>query len=523
MPTKHTKGYRLRLSLMALLLPLSMLLAQNSYASQALKFAAAERWFDQIDAASPLNFKETFAATDGGYYYKTLENVKYGVSLTPSDNQYYKNVDEAGWVPLGDYKTLYKTMKGRPITAIGQNSGPFYNTLKKSALLANSNVSPIQSILVNGRFNVSQQQAALIKSSYDLGYSVSMLNPTLDGIRRLRDTLGLPQQEGKGGWSTDKPLIYGVARNNRVISIGQPSTLAVGSQALQELVSDYLEWVRDTDKLVDSSPARAALSPMSSGGQPDLTKIASAQSFEKVYFYKGAVYSITSMYWTVYSSINNTNYVIAEVNALLSPGSAYSVDKPSFTDGRVKYKNITSAYNFGFDLLGLNNTTGASASQTSPKTENNATSISSGITYSFDGEISTGGVKIGGGVSYSSETSFPISDMSVDNLSGSQVNNTAWSFGVYTDAFYYDSDTPSFSKRKPSFATTGTFEPHMSWMWKINNPEIYRYILVLQKFKAEMMDSSISSISCTWGCESLEHHDLDQSVAYEVYLQQKVN
>ena len=507
---------RLRLSLMAFLLPLSMLLCQNSYASQALKIAAAERWFDQIDSATPLNFKETFAASDGGYYYKTLDNVKYGVSLNPSDNQYYKNVDEAGWVPLGDYKTLYQTMKGRPITAIGQLSGPFYNTLRKSALVSNSTVSPTQSILVNGQFNVTQQQAALIKSSYDLGYSVSMLDPTLNGIRRLRDTLGLPQPDGNGGSSTGKPLIYGVAKNNRVISIGKPSTLPV---PLQALTSDYIEWVRDTDKLVNVSPARAAMSLMGSEDKIDVTKFATAQTFEKVYTYKGAVYSITSRYWTIYSSINNYNYVIAEVDALLSPFNAYrEVKDPT---GRVaQYRNITSNYKLDFELFGLSNGTGASIIASSPVTTNNATSISSGTSYSFDGEITTGGVNIGGGVTYSSETSYSISDISVNNVSGSQVNNGAWIFDVYTGAFSHDNiDT----MQKPSFATRGTFQPHMSWIWEIKNPAITRFIQVVQKFDAGMMDAFIKGSSCLWDCDNFTDHSLVQTESYAVYLQQKVN
>lgn len=470
-------------------------------ASQELKIAAAERWFNQIETLSPLDFKERFAATDGGYYYKTLGNVKYGVSMRPSDNQFYENRDGAGWVALGNYKTLYRSMKGQPIMTIGRLSGSFYNELKQDAHVTGVNASKVKSILVDGRFNVTPQQAALIKSSYDQGYAVSLLDPTPNGARRFLDTLGLPQQEGDQG--VGNILIYGVAKNNRVISIDKPSSRPF---PLQAITSDYIEWVRDTDRIVDlKSTKDGSRLSVESEAQHDISKIASAQTFEKVYTYKGAVYSIQSRYWTVYAFQNNKNYVIAEVSPMLSPGSAYSVKKEKGLD---HYRNITSSYKFQFEIWGRNNTDTAKIVSSSPQTETGQTSISSGTDYSIGGDISTGGISFSGGASYSSSTTYSIADISVINLSASQINNAAWLFNIYTDGL---------GATLPSVSTIGTFNPHMSWVWQIDPPS-YGSILVQQKSAVVMKDVINQTILCKTGCAYVEEHGLAERFDYSVYL-----
>lgn len=347
-----------------------------------------------------------------------------------------------------------------------------------------------------GAGGLNGENLPFLAATWRSGQPVALVAPTAGDIAALRGALGLGASPVDG---LATPDLYALDRNKLgesyevavlpPFATSAPGTDEITGENFSEVLpltlddpDDETEQQGRTDAFalwVEEDSTRDA--DLLSFRGADLKSQATRSEFRTIHTFRRNIHTVDLTFWSVHEVTRGEYWFICELGGILAASPAMEAndeyDRGWFTD---RYE-----FNVGIPVTDGSVALGSGDAQPSPQTTEKQANVSTSVSFSLSGKIAFNGkvsdkTEIGGNtevasqVSWSNSYSYPVKDVTVLNNSGSQVNaNAGWIFEMARP--YYDKVSISFlgcvfnpKVYDAPDASRGTYQPKMTWVWKVN-------------------------------------------------------
>jgi hypothetical protein len=242
----------------------------------------------------------------------------------------------------------------------------------------------------------------------------------------------------------------------------------------QGRLGELVDWLQENStRMEGAEDATDEAAKAVASGNNELTQLVSAFVDQSNFSMLGNRYQITHFVYSCHSYDTGDDWFYVQQKCVLYGGGAYEKKK-------VKYNQETKGWymdsiEIDSSMEGYeNNPTAVGMIQSSPETENNKESATSGVNFSIGGDVGVASSgpsgKISAGVTITNSRTISILDCEVTNKSNDQANNAHWiyqfnkrcksvSYALYAGL----TDPPKLS--------INTFQPVNQWIWRVQ-PEL---------------------------------------------------
>ncbi|MBS4098993.1 MAG: hypothetical protein KGZ83_19410 [Sulfuricella sp.] len=447
---------------------------------------------------------------DNGYYFRCYQS---NLCLGVKDDGYVYFYDGKSIRQLNSLDSYLNSVDKTPVRLIGALSGKFADDAAAFFDLGGRDVGEP---LFIGDIATLGGQLSVVRDAIAQRVPVVLLNASQADIDQLRLLVGLPAEQvlpssvervdayavdtdSSGNWY-DFILLPDVPEGlatATVVSVDPTTGQAYSSSStatdtvpddatLQSerfrLLADWLaqDGMRNLPS-VRSAAAKRDLNGFAADAFTNLEDAVKSTESRMVWRFRKNVHTLTTNVWSVHNRTVNEDWFLVRQQGLFSASNDIHAD---LRDDKGRF---TSYYAVDSFVEGWENNPAVYLSQSSPATIEKTAKASSSVTWSLSGELNasakasdkpevSGGGKFGVGVSVNNSYSYDIPDVTLTNLSGTQINNAGWSFNIAKP--YYD--TSGLGCIGPlgwngmgamSQMSRGTFQPVMQWVWRVS-PEV---------------------------------------------------
>lgn len=471
-------------------------------------------------------------------------------------------------------------------TVLGKLNGALADEITSKAgetrsLVKNTQGTPI---IIAGEYlaSLNEEETEVIKKAFNSGTPLALLNVEKNQIREFTNLLGpdVPDSVGddfayleayavhkdKDGvvWQssfyppvnpsdveTYQQTIHrfddGTERESsvRVDTASQPTseqkkaTMVLDSpESVAQRAGQVLEWLsvdssgktRSQSAMEKYGEARSArIRELKAQAQNNLVDIATAFVHEVSFPWtinidgnSTANFQVASFAYSCYGQETQETWFYIEQKAVFSPSNIYKWksdrDQALYID-RYELEAKPGGYE--------NNVNAVSMIASSPATTVGQTTVTSGITWNFGGNVSvgfqgkvpTGELGFQAGISISNSTTYEIPDVRINNKSNDDGNNPHWVFEIPRVRGYEDGCVNSITS--PVDISHNTFQPVNHWLWKVKDSvrRSNSRLKVRNTLKVRVIQSWITNNCNIFGCNcDVGHQEWLPNWGFDFYL-----
>lgn len=340
---------------------------------------------------------------------------------------------------------------------------------------------------------------ARIKKAFDAGRPVALVNATSTEIERLRQATGfqgtfdLPESvshaecyaidRDSAGDSYEIVILPNLRTMTETsyFSFDDQTTDRIGSK-VDMVVETEIEqqgragllarWIAgDGDRDAAAYAAEAAAD--ATVGGIDLAAVAKSTETAIVQYQGKNAYQVINNVWAFYDPDNKESYFYVRQRGIFAAAPEFVTDKDDD-----KYRFASQYRLRSFVPKYLNDINNVMILVNIPKTYEGKVAVDEGIDYKFDGKVSLalkdGSPTVGGdlsaGVAIKHSMKYDINDVTVTNLSGAALNDTAWKFAIRWPDYRRNNLIGMLSSYGPvPEVGKGTFQPSAEWVWRVKD------------------------------------------------------
>lgn len=353
--------------------------------------------------------------------------------------------------------------------------------------------------LIIGETTWDDTLSARIKTAFDAGRPVALVNASpveIDNLRQIAGFQGafvLPESfthadcyaidrdnEGDMYEIAILPNLSSMTESTYIYHPNQTSTLidtrtemVVDTEIEQQRRAVLLGiWIGD-DAARDAASTAAKAAAEATAVGTDLAEIAKSTETAIVQFQGRNAYQVINNVWTFYDPDNKESYFYVRQRGIFAAAPEFTIDRDDFKcrfASQYKLRNYVPKY--------LNDIGNVMIIVNIPKTYEGKIAVDEGIDYKFDGKVSLalkdGSPTVGGdlsaGIAIKHSMKYDINDVTVTNLSGASLNDTAWKFAIRWPDYRRNNLIGRLSNYGPvPEVGKGTFQPSTEWVWRVKD------------------------------------------------------
>lgn len=496
--------------------------------SPAERYAYAEEFFAYLEGIGYIPTAPVTSLEGGEYYHRCYENGEcFGVSLTSQDGYVYRKSIGRGWELLGLLEDQMPARSPLPVRRLGKINGDLADNLSyktKTAVKEELGEAYRKTPLKLGdKKKWTAADRSRIRRAFKAGVPVAIIDATPEEVARLREQAG-----AKGAAALPDGVraveAYGIDRDTEgnlyelmifspvtaskaivAVSSGNESTGTVwqtheeespfaDSEATQSIrTRELVEWLEDDqvrDRLASSriAEARAALAGDDKDKFKNLVEVVQSTETRMVFEFRNNIHALTTNVWGVHNATMNEDWFYVRQRGTFSAANELLplawVNNITSEEGNDRGR-FTDLYNINTYVAGFGGNPAVFLDQHSPITTSGVAKITSSVTWNLSGKLSGnakcggdgkceagGGAEIGGGVMVGSTYQYDISDVTVRNQSGTDLNNANWDFAIASPHWRDGFGCIGFWGLGPLAPVSGaTFQPVTEWIWRVG-PEV---------------------------------------------------
>lgn len=365
--------------------------------------------------------------------------------------------------------------------------------------------------------------AARIRKAFEAGRPVALANASDEEINSLRQiagfdgTFALPESfTHADSYAIDRDtegnryeivILPNLPSMTETVSVDDGNNVATLTGTLVDIVIDseveqqgraaaLATWIAD-DAARDAASSSAKAAPDTTVGGSDLAAIAKSTETAIVQYHGKNAYQVINNVWAFYDPDNKESYFYVRQRGIFAAAPEFTIDRDDY-----KYRFASRYQLRNYVPKFLKDNENIRIIVNVPKTYEGKATVDEGVDYKFDGKVSlavkdgspTAGGDLGAGITIKHNLKYDINDVTVTNLSGASLNDTAWKFALR----WPDFNKNNFIGRLSSYGPVpevgkGTFQPSTEWVWRVKDEVKKTYPAALPiktDFEAELASRS---------------------------------